>query len=148
MLQHKVVNLNDENISINLNNVLVESLEKRDALTFELNDGGEYQLTQSELWTAFNVLSSDEFDILTDYINRREDAFQEASALYANMVKDGNFDANTLYDYGHAMKAYGRFGALADNLKGRLIELVGWSGWVDACRMYESLTKVPREWLS
>ena len=147
MVQHKVINLNDAK-EINLNSVLVESLEKRETLTFELNDGGEYQLTQSELWTAFNVLASDEFDILTNYINRREDAWQEAHDAYNLMVKDECYDMQALYEYGGYMKDYGRYNALVDSMCGRIMELVGYDAWVNACKMYESLTGIPREWLS
>lgn len=145
---HKVINLNTDSHKINLEHVLVESLTTRERVEFGLIDGGVFYLNMEELWTAFNVLASDEFDVLTSHINCREDAWKDAQDAYLLMVGNEECTPKALYEYGECMKNYGRYAALVASMYSHIVNMVGHDAWVNACRMYESITGIPREWLS
>lgn len=119
--------------------------------SFTLMDGGNFEMSRGEFVKAFMLLLSDEFDGLLDLINRREFAHDEMGTYYALVsvaVEEGNkCDSDYVYNLAHAAKRYGRFKTMAETTKEKIILSFGWGTWIDACRLYESMYQIPRDYI-
>lgn len=119
---------------------------------FTLLDDGNVEMRSNDFAKAFTLLLSDDFDELLELINNREKAHEDMSKYY-NIVSDGVEDGAScktdfVYDLVHAGKRYGRFDNMVRNMKDAIINNYSWGVWVDACRLYEGIYRVPREWIS
>lgn len=117
-----------------------------------LLDGGNAEMTTDEFANAFALLLSDDFDELLELINNREKAHADMSAYYSivsmGIAQDATCESDAVYELVHAGKRYGRFDNMVRNMKDTIIRNYSWDTWVDTCRLYESIYRVPREWIS
>lgn len=130
MLRHVHVNANDH-----------------DVFMFELIDGGIHEVPADQLGDVFKVLTSVEFGTLLNYINKREDTEEKMHDMFNNTLENGPIETD-LYEYGSVCMRYGSLRETVVYERDYLKERFGWNLWVSACRVYESLTGTPREWIS
>ena len=119
---------------------------------FTLLDGSNVEIGAIELVHALILLMSDDFDELLELINNREKARDDMGKYYDIVllgVEDGNSCSyDIVYDLTHAAKRYGRFGSMVRETKDTIINSYSWNTWVDTCRLYESIYRIPRKWIS
>lgn len=137
----------------NINEGYVTQLTIGHKIEFELLEGGSYTLDAGEFYDAFNILFSGEFAELLETINRREKANytgRKAENLLYSSHSEGKLltDREGLYDAIHAIRTAGFYQGRSIELKERIIQQCGWPVFIDVCRLYESFTGTPREWVN
>lgn len=119
---------------------------------FTLLDDGNVEMTTEQFVNALTLILSDDFDELLELINNREKAHSDMNKYYSIVslgVEDGNSCTSDLvYELVHAGKRYGRFNNMVREMKDDIINAHSWGTWCDACRLYEGIYRVPREWIS
>lgn len=137
----------------NINEGYVTNLDINHEMEFELLEDGTYTLDAGEFYDAFNILFSSEFAELLDSINKREKhnyAGRKAENLLYSSHSEGKLltDREGLYDAIHAIRTAGFYDGKTIELKERIIQQCGWHVFIDVCRLYESFTGTPREWVN
>lgn len=119
---------------------------------FTLLDGSNVEIGAIELMHALILLLSDDFDELLELINNREKAHDDMSAYYSivsvGVEPNETCNGEAVYELVHAGKRYGRFDSMVRETKDNIINSYSWNRWVDACRLYEGIYRIPREWIS
>lgn len=114
-----------------------------------------YTLTCMDFGNAFKTIFSDEFIAYCKLVNECADALYERENKREELVNfisgilDYNDDDRTAYDIVHEYDvACTECSTLHDSRiedKNEMIDKIGWSNWVDVCRLYETLFEIPRE---
>lgn len=121
-----------------------------ETIEFALNEDGTYELNATELFEVFRFLNSPQFEEYIQALNDLETKEAKMHEAYANAyskLQEGTMNDDDLYEVAATGRRYGRYDEFVYNLKRELQNSVSWSCWIDACRVYESLTGIPREWL-
>lgn len=120
---------------------------KKAGVTFHLLDGGQVTLSQQDIAQAFIVITSCEFEELCEAINSRENADNKAHELYNDAFMQDSSAQDCLYEIAKAFERLGRAKESVATIRDDIIARVGWPNWINACRLYETLYDVPRDYL-
>jgi len=115
-------------------------------LEFDLLDG-TFTLSKGELFDAYSLLYSEDFYDFCTSINKREDAYAKMHEI-ANAMIEGNVNSGMILDHQNASVNFGRWDKAVTMQREKFIHDTSWCTWVDTCRLYESTTGVPRDYLS
>lgn len=140
MIKHNVKNITFgvfEHMKVNRDN---------NGFDFELIDGGTHTVSFDEMSSVFAVLTCVDFGVLLNLINEREDTEETMHDMF-NETFDKSVAVN-FYEYGNVCQRYGSLRERVFYERNYLKERYGWETWVSACRVYESLSGTPREWIS
>lgn len=119
---------------------------------YTLLDGGSVEINSADFARAISLLLSEDFDELLELINNREKAHDDMGAYYAivsvGVEPNETCNGEAVYELVHAGKRFGRFDNMVRELKDDIIKNYSWGTWVDTCRLYEGIYRIPREWIS
>lgn len=108
-------------------------------------EDGSWLIDKSDFFGAFSVITSEHFNKFIEALNKREDARIEQLEAYSTAIK--NFTEATIYELNVKATAYGSMDGIVTEKREIMITKVGWYTWVNACKLYETMFRIPREWL-
>ena len=114
-----------------------QSRDEEGCIRLRKVDSDYYLMDGRDLFDAFNILISDEFDNMLIAYENKNQYYDEMTAAYNKAY--ASLDHNTLYDAVHTAKYYGRWNGLFHERQQQLIANTSYGAFYDACMLYEAL---------
>lgn len=111
-------------------------------ITLFLLDDEKLELSKHDFFDAFQILTCEEFQRVCVQNNMLNKAFGTAERRKQEAMMYPNED--NIEGYGIAMRRVGAIKEALENSKDKIIDKMGWNAWVNACRLYECLYRIPR----
>ena len=114
-------------------------------ISFIAVDGDETTMTCDELFAGMRVLFSQEFIGMIEDYNKRARAKVIANDIERALL-NGEIEPNygVLFELGKNNERAGYIEAKREETKARIIDTCGYTAWIDACKLYETLSGFER----
>ena len=112
-------------------------------LQLHMLNGEQIEITTHDFFDAFQILTCSNFQTICMCHNMLVLARATAEKRMKEALED--FSAESLECYGIAMARVGKWAERIKAAREEIVAIMGWNAWVNACRLYECLYRIPRE---